>query len=244
MRDERSDLFQVPCALGKKLQRPHSAQLSSFPQEGRHQQVQPIPAQTPRALNRIQPGVPSPTFPRSCRKHQRAHWGPAHSKQVLVGQLQGGQGLGLQHGVQVDVAIGPCAQEEVPGWEVGRKARRADECWVASTATPSCQTSRLSAPGKPPRTPNLGSSVRGPTTSPGYQSSQGETWATDCRAFEQFHGEALWGSLPLPVAGGGPPGRAFPTCGRGSSSQSRQAPHGGRRRTGPGPAGTQSWASA
>lgn len=38
-----------------------------------------------------------------------------------MGQLQGRQGLGLQHGVQVDVPVGPCTQEEVPAWERGRR---------------------------------------------------------------------------------------------------------------------------
>lgn len=119
----------------------------------------------PRALNWIQPGVPLPTFTRSCRKHQGTHWGPAHSKQVLVGQLQGGQGLGLQHGVQVDVAIGPCAQEEVPGGDAGQKARQADECRVSGTAGPSCQTSRLSGSWKASPDPQTwGPQERGPAT--------------------------------------------------------------------------------
>lgn len=29
-------------------------------------------------------------------------------------ELQGGERLGLQHGVQVDVAVGPGTQEEIP----------------------------------------------------------------------------------------------------------------------------------
>lgn len=47
-----------------------------------------------------------------------------------MGQLQGGQGLGLQHGVQVDVAIGPRAQEEIPRQDAG------EECWVAWSTGP------------------------------------------------------------------------------------------------------------
>lgn len=39
-----------------------------------------------------------------------------------MGELQRGQGLGLQHGVQVDVAIRPCAQEEIPRWDTGQAA--------------------------------------------------------------------------------------------------------------------------
>ena len=70
---------------------------------------------------------PFPTFPRSSCEHQGAHWGPANSKQVLVGEPQGGQGRGLQHGVQVDVAVGPCAQEEIPGRDARQTARRGDE---------------------------------------------------------------------------------------------------------------------
>lgn len=55
-----------------------------------------------------------PTFTRSSSKNQGAHRGPAHSKQVLVRELQRGEGLSLQHGVQVDMAIGPSTQEEIP----------------------------------------------------------------------------------------------------------------------------------
>lgn len=99
-------------------------------------------------LSGPKPGVPFPTFTRSCRKHQGTHWGPAHSKQVLVGQLQGGQGLGLQHGVQVDVAIGPCAQEEVPGWGAGQKASMWMSAGVRVERGPSCQASRLPGPRK------------------------------------------------------------------------------------------------
>lgn len=55
------------------------------------------------------------TFPGGSHKHQGPSRGPAHSKQVLVSQLEGGQGLSLQHGVEVHVAVGARAQEEIPG---------------------------------------------------------------------------------------------------------------------------------
>lgn len=227
---ERSDSSRFPVHLGRDsrgLRLPSSA--PSPTREGTTQ-VQPLPSPASQGTSLGPAWCPLPTFSRSCRKHQGTHWGPAHSKQVLVGQLQGGQGLGLQHGVQVDVAIGPCAQEEVPGWEVGQKARRADECGCPVRLGLPARLLGSRAPGKPPGPPNLGSSVRA-----NHQSSYGETWAQeDCRSFEQVHGEAWWGSLTLPVPGPcgrwrTPPGRAFPTCGRGNSSQSRQDHHGGRR---------------
>lgn len=141
----------------------------------------------PRALNWIQPGVPLPTFTRSCRKHQGTHWGPAHSKQVLVGQLQGGQGLGLQHGVQVDVAIGPCAQEEVPGGDAGQKARQAMSAGCPVRLGLPARLLGSRAPGKPPRIPKPGAlSKEGQPPEFWNQSSNGETWAQ----LEQLYGEA------------------------------------------------------
>lgn len=59
------------------------------------------------------------TFPSCSGKEQWSNWGPAHTEEVLLGQLERQQGLGLQQGVQVDLAISPTAQEEVPGG--GRK---------------------------------------------------------------------------------------------------------------------------
>lgn len=134
-------------------------------------------------LQRIQAWCPFPTFPRSSRKHQRAHWGPAHSEQVLVGQLQGGQGLGLQHGVQVDVAVGPSAQEEIPRQDAGQTARQgmnAGDSGVAGGFLPDSSWAVRLMRGLP-RPPNLGSSskVRGrlPGANPrssGYWGSNGE----------------------------------------------------------------------
>ena len=90
----------------------------------------------PYHLNGSEPIVLFPTFPGSSRKHQGAHWRPAHGKQVLVGQLQGGQGLGLQHGVQVDVAVGPRTQEEIPGRDEGQRARQGHEHRVSCPTPP------------------------------------------------------------------------------------------------------------
>lgn len=59
-------------------------------------------------------GWPRPTFPGGGREHEGAHGGPAHAEQVLVRELQGGERLRLQHGVEVHVAVGARAQEEIP----------------------------------------------------------------------------------------------------------------------------------
>lgn len=140
-------------------------------------------------------GVLFPTFPRSGCKHQRAHWGPAHSKQVFVGQLQGCQGLGLQHGVQVDVAVRPCAQEKVPRQDARQRARQGGECWVSWSTGP-------------PWTPKPGTPLgnEGPTPS-GHKNSNGEKLGPRQTAgpFSNSVGPprppgARW--PPLPVEGG------------------------------------------
>lgn len=52
-----------------------------------------------------------------------------------MGQLQGRQGLGLQHGVQVDVAVGPCTQEEIPRWDAEQPDKGMSP-GVAGTSSP------------------------------------------------------------------------------------------------------------
>ena len=75
-----------------------------------------------------------------------------------MGQLQGGQGLGLQHGVQVDVAVGPCAQEEIPRQDAGQTARQgmsAGDSGAAGGFLPDSSWAVRLMRGLP-RPPNLG----------------------------------------------------------------------------------------
>lgn len=107
--------------------------------------------QTTHPLKETQAWRPLPTFPRGSCKNQGPHWGPAHSKQILEGELQRGQGRGLQHGVQVDMPVGPSAQEEIPRWDAGGQARASvlgsGWCW-SPTPDPSWATKLMkSLPG-------------------------------------------------------------------------------------------------
>lgn len=58
-------------------------------------------------------------FPRRSCKNQWSNWRPAYTEQVFLWYLQSKEGLCLQHRVEVNLSVGPTAQEEVPGG--GRK---------------------------------------------------------------------------------------------------------------------------